>query len=707
MILFLEDWKKYPGAIIHINTSNKTFLRLAGLYKKMGVKNHAFILALHNPLLKDIDPHDENLTEEQMAMIAEEIQINPWYYFREVARAPSNSGVTTHKLKANRGNIALFWSFFNHITSMLIQPRQTGKSFNTDTLMKGLLSFWTFNTNINLLTKDAKLRAANIERLKDIEKTFPPYLRLITKKDSDNTEGITVKGMGNSYTTHIGQASESAALNIGRGLTSPIFHIDEIAFISNIAITLPTALAAGGAARDAAILSDSPYGTIFTTTAGRRDSKSGKFAYKIYSDGLRWNENLFDCKNQNELQKVVRANSKGPAPVLILEFNHRQLGYTDEWLSRKIEESMSEGIDAETDFLNIWSDGTESSVFDRDILRTLSENRQEPEYQQISEHGYIINWYVKEDIVLNKLHNASLVIGMDTSDAVGNDGIAMVITDSKSGKVLGTGSYNETNLITFSEFVFHILKTLTKSVLIMERRSSGVTIMDNLILLMQANNMDPFKRMFNWVVDEHIEHNARFSEIDCKLERRDRNLYTVHRKHFGFATSGAGKASRDKLYGEALLSAVKYTGSSIKDKTLINQITGLVVKNGRIDHRATENDDMVIAFMLSFYFLTKARNLEFYGFNPYDVLTNVTSINSDVKEDLDKEEYIREQEEIRAAIDELLETLKTTRDQIRIAILTNKLKLLNTYLDNSYSQSLNLEARLEDIKRSKINKRYY
>ena len=45
MILFLEDWAKYPTAIPNVKTTNKSWLRLAGLLKSMGVKNHAFPLA--------------------------------------------------------------------------------------------------------------------------------------------------------------------------------------------------------------------------------------------------------------------------------------------------------------------------------------------------------------------------------------------------------------------------------------------------------------------------------------------------------------------------------------------------------------------------------------------------------------------------------------------------------------------------------------
>lgn len=39
-ILFLDDWKnKYPGAIVDTETPNKSFIRMAALYRDMGVRN--------------------------------------------------------------------------------------------------------------------------------------------------------------------------------------------------------------------------------------------------------------------------------------------------------------------------------------------------------------------------------------------------------------------------------------------------------------------------------------------------------------------------------------------------------------------------------------------------------------------------------------------------------------------------------------------
>jgi hypothetical protein len=204
MVLFLKDWKK-SKAIPDFKTTNTSFLRLSGVYKVMGVKNHLFLLALHDKSLQGVNPFSEDLTPIEKFKIIREVWANPWYYFREIARAPAKSGGAPIRLTANRGNIALFWSFYNHLTVLLIQPRQTGKSFNTDILMTGTINWHTRDTKVLLFTKDAALRDANIDRLKGISDTLPDYLRTMTKKDADNKESLTIKAVNNEYITAVGQ----------------------------------------------------------------------------------------------------------------------------------------------------------------------------------------------------------------------------------------------------------------------------------------------------------------------------------------------------------------------------------------------------------------------------------------------------------------------------------------------------------------------
>ncbi len=698
MILFKDDWAKYPEAIIDLQTSNKTFIRLAGLYKSMGIDNAEFCLALHDTTLIGVDPYSKELTTEQKQRIAIECKINPWYFFREVVRVPAVAGPDNKPLRANRLNISLFWLFFNHITTMAIAPRQTGKSISTDSLMIYLFALGTLNTDINLLTKDDNLRMKNIQRLKDLRDGLPPYLNLKSRSDTNNTEKLTMSALGNTYHSNVGQPSDKAALNLGRGMTIPINQVDEIAFIRNIQITLPAMLAATGAARDAAQEAGAPYGNIFTTTPGYLSSESGKFAYSIYSTSFRWTEKLFDCKDLPELKDTIIKNTPGKNYRVLLEYNHRQLGFTDEWLRGKIQDAMSSGEDAGADFLNLWAEGSEVSPIPKNLLKIIKASIVKEPYIEISKYGYITRWYVNESIVNNNIDNRKVVLSLDTSDAVGNDDIGMVLRDASTGEVLAVGVYNETNLITFSEWIAYLIQRFNNMTVIIERRSSGVAIIDNLLKILPTMGIDPFRRLFNWVVND-ADVTPRFKDevTEVPMARRDLNVYTKYRKEFGYATSGSGRAARDNLYGTAFMPSIKYTGSNVRDRTLIDQISGLTRRNDRIDHAVGEHDDLVIAWLLGYWFLLEAKYKQFYGLHNSVVLSNVIMTMIDEQGGQEAVDNKNRQLKIKAELDFMLDQLRNERNPMKVFVLQNRIKHRYKDIDTSIIQSFNIDSLLENI----------
>lgn len=698
MILYLNDWNKYPSAIVDTTTKNKSFLEYAGLLKKMGVKNHAFCLALHNPKLQGIDPYDPNLTDVQQSMIAIEVKTNPWYFFREIVRLPPSGGVDPIPFRGNRGNISLFWLFFNHVTTLLIQPRQTGKSVSTDCLMVLLLMLSLSNTQMNLLTKDESLRATNVARIKNIMTFLPPYLDLRNRNDANNTEQITVNALGNIYHTAVGQASEVSAFNKGRGMTLAINHIDELAFVPNIHITLPEMLSASGAARDNAAAANAPYGNIFTTTPGYLSSKAGAYAYSVYKECCPWTEHLYDVADATELEACIRKNSPVGIQQVLLEFNHRQLGYTDEWLRRKIEESKNKGEVIGANYLNIWAQGNAESPIDKHLLQLMKTSTEIEPYMEISKYGYITKWYIPEAEYKEYLNRRKLIMALDTSDAVGKDGIAMTLRDSVTAEMIAAGDYNETNLVTFSEWIADFLIQNENITLIIERKSSGVMIIDNLIKLLLTHGVDPFKRIFNWVVND-CEFNEKYltEVIKVPFFRRQEYVYTKYRKEFGYATAGAGRSSRDNLYGTAFSASVKYTSGTLRDKILYNQLSKLVIKNNRIDHVQGEHDDMVISWLLGYWFLLEAKNKDFYGINPQSVLSGVR--RQEIEEQGGDEAVYKNRRQLllRAEIDTLIIDIKMEKNPQKIFLLTNRLKHLYKFLDVSDSEAFNIDTLLANI----------
>lgn len=690
MLLFHADWKKYPGAIIDIKTRNKSFVRLASLYRSFGVTNHAFPLALINPTLQGLDPNNpESLSEDQKVMIALECKINPWYYFREVARAPAIGGGDTVPLEANRGNIALFWLFFNHVMTFLIQIRQTGKSFSTDTLFTYLMHIACEDTEINLLTKDDSLRRTNVTRLKDIAMELPNYLNQKGRDDVNNTEEITINRLRNRYKTHVPQSSEKRALNLGRGMTSGIFHIDEAPFQPNIAIALPAALAATGAAVDRARATGAHYGTILTTTAGKKDDKDGAFIYKMLQDSAVWTEKFLDCSDRKTFYSTVRKACPGGNLRVNVTMNHTQLGKSDSWLLSKLEESVQTGDAANRDYFNMWTSGSQTSPLSTQCLEEIRNSVKGADHTEISHiGGYITRWYHPEDRFHKRMMEGSVVLGVDTSNASGRDDITLYYLDIETLQTTACANVNETNLIYFSKWLASILIKYPDLVMIIENRSTGQMIIDYLLVELTNEGINPFERIYNTIVNEKTTNPNAFEEMQRMVNRRQWDQIMRLKRSFGFTTSGTGENARSNLYGTVLQLAAKRTSNRIYDKTLADQITGLITKNGRIDHGPGEHDDLVISYLLTHWFVTQAKNLKYYGIDSSRVGMYLKAAEDTDPIDV---EIRREQGAIREAITALAEKASASRDPYVAARVEQELRRLSSKVILEENEIFNID----------------
>ncbi len=699
MILFESDWKKYPQARPHLNSKNKSWIELALKYKVMGVKNHAFHLALVDQSLEFVDPHDPNITPAQALAIGRECFINPWYFFRECVRIPAQAGSDSVPLQANRGNIALFWCFFNHITTILIQIRQTGKSVSTDVLMTYLLNILCQNTSINLLTKDDDLRRTNIIRMKDIAAELPSYLRLGNKTDANNGEEITINALGNRYNTHVPQASEKRALNLGRGLTTPIIQIDEPPFQPNIHVAYPAMMAATNAVFDEAKLKGEPHGIILTTTSGKKDSKEGKFVYQMVQDAMAWTEKLFDSTDEEDLRKIVKVNSRSEEYMVNITLNHRQLGKTDEWLREKVKQSRGDVDAINRDYFNVWTSGTQSSPFTPEVAEKISDGKEESSYIYISEkYGYSLRFYIPEHEVHNRLNTGYFILGMDPSDAGGGDDLSFYLTDVETLDTIAVGTFNETNLFNLSSWICDFLVEYKNIVAIIERRSSGAAIIDHLLWFLPQRGEDPFKRLFNRVVNDYLDHPERYKEIQVPVGRRPEDIYNRYKTSFGWATSGSGLTSRSGLYSTTLQNGVRLAGSRLKDVELVNQILGLEIRNGRVDHAKGEHDDIVIAWLLCIWFLTQGVNLSHYGLDHRIVLARAKE--REVNNPEDYREQVK-QTQVRNEIEELCDQLTDEKDEFVSVKLEQRIRVLERQLTGENDELNSVDEMIRKAKEKK------
>lgn len=606
----LSDYRRYPNAFIDTGECHDSWIKMAALYKKAGRLNYAFFLTTLDPRLKGIDPHDPNLTKEQKTWVSIEAKYNFWYYVRKIAKIPISGQKKPSPVKANRMVIAFWWCVLNNIDIAIIAPRQQGKSVGSDIYSNWLMHIAGENFAMQLLTKDNKLRKSNIERIKKIRDAMPPYLNFITKDDADNTEELTCKRLENRYLTGVGQKSVDNAENLGRGLTTPYLQIDEQPYVPNSHISLPVAIASATAARDDARRNGTPYGTVITTTAGRRDSKEGAYAYQMIHSAYYWNEALFDCMSRAEIVDMIDKGSSGDRTMVNATFSHRQLGKSDSWARDAILATNSDKDMALRDFLNHWSSGSETSPLSNELNQIIKDAIKEPCYVERTKHNYTVNWYIPRREIVERMQKSKYILACDTSNAVGKDANAVLLVDIRSMEVVASSSIREANLLVFATWLADWLITYDNITAMIENKSSGQAIMDTMAIKLVETGHNPFVRMYNRIFDEPERRREQYNEVMMYKNRPDIDLYNKHKGTFGFMTTGA---SRQLIYGTLLQRAAASVGHLVNDKLLSDQIRGLVIKNGRVDHAADSHDDMVIAWLLANHMAAYGKSLSNYG----------------------------------------------------------------------------------------------
>ena len=691
-ILFGTDWGNYPNACIHYETKNQSFLHLAEVYHALGVNNCAFHLALLQPELKDVDPFDENLPIDVKASILYECKHNFWYFLREVVRVPVPGSLVPTHFQANRANVALYWFFMNHVMVLIVILRQTGKTTMLMVLVVYLLNFGSTNVFINLLTKSEGLKAETLKKVKDLFDELPEYLNFSTKKDIFNSDEVKIAAFDNKFKGNLSSASPKQAEKVGRGFTSPINIIDEAAFIENIAIAMGAMLMSGNAARTAAELNGNPYGTILATTAGDTDDRDGGYVYKIANAATLLDEKFYDAPDLKTLLDLIYTNSnasknEAKRPIVNITLSYRQLGYDDEWLQKKLSENISTPENIKRDIFNQWLSGSSASPIPKQYIEIMKANVVELARSEFyAPYNYLIKWYVSEDDLVYRVKSGhSFILGVDTSDGVGRDDIAMTIRDHTTGQILGTATFNEINLITLADFFVSFLLKYENSTMIMERRSSAATIIDYIIIKLLSHGINPFTRMYNTIFQNKEVYQKEFEEI-IRARPHDEHIFTKYKKHIGFVTSGTGVTSRSELYSTTLMSMLRYTAHTLYDGRLVQQISSLVIKNNRVDHPEGGNDDMVISSLLSHWMLTIGKNLSLYGIDVHTLLKS-NKVYLDEKYASDDKDYDEEEaKEQEALFNDLIEDYKKERNPI----ISRQLELRIRKIANEMSTTTNV-----------------
>lgn len=686
MILFKDDWNHYPTAIPDFKTKNRSFLEYAEKLRLMGIDNYLFCLSLLNPELQGVDPYSTTLTRDQKALIFTECKYNIWYYLREVYKVVPMASAVGIQFGAHRGNIAYAWGCMLHLSVALTLPRQLGKSVVADAINQWTKDIAARNTNIILVTKDDDLRRKNIARLKKARLLLPSYISNVSKKDSDNMFEMTNIHLGNTLTTAIGQPTVEGANKAARGLTSPAFQFDEPPFTKNIKIMLTAALPAYIAASEEARMHSNPYYIGYTTTAGKIDDQDGAFMYRIFHEGMWFDESLFDCTDRAHVIRRIRRQSAGDDILIYINFLHYQLGKTDEWLYSALGITHSYGQDADRDYFNIWTNGTAEHPLAKRVVDAVVGSRQDAKYIELFEREYAIKWFVSEhELNERKRDDKKMIVGIDMSEGIGRDLISFMILAEEDIGVLGTMVIKETNILNFIDWVCDVMVKYPNMILIPENKSTGVVLIDALLVKLPALGIDPVKRIYNRIIDENLRDEERYAPAFESISRRPMSFYERNKTMFGYRTSGGGMHSRNKLYVEALQKAGNYGADKVRDAGLASEILSLSVKDGRIDHKSGLHDDRVIGWLLAVWMLAFSKNLAYYDITaPLMLANDLSKVKDNEKPPTDYEVHVQKKEEskkMQIAVN--LDKLHQTNDPILVEQIKRRIIALEKGLSST------------------------
>ena len=563
----------------------------------------------------------------------------------------------------------------------------------------------------HLITLKDDNRMQFIGAIKNIRASCPSYMTEMSYKDKDAGNSLSYSAFGedklNTMQVSVPQIGKDQAGNIGRGLTMKTSIYDEPAWIKWIEEIINGAGPSTLTARESARNLGQPYGTMFITTPNSVTNESGKYMYEMLMSGTEWRENFFDSYNESHLvERLLRAsNTKVSSPTLSMVFNYMQLGKDRDWVNRTISDLHLSHSRAKIDLLLMWTEEGQGKLFDDLTREALKDYEKLVKWSmEVGDTQLFLDWFISKEeyqsIISGAKNDTWYIIGCDTSGAIDKDACTVVIRDIRNLNVIGVGRYPLAFLPDVGNVIIDILATIKNSTLIIERNYAAQMI-DQFLIMLPALGIDPFKRIFNQIYNDPIKYEKEYREIKQRsFNNRSKDFYLRYKAMFGFNTT---KTSREELYN-MVQESVALGGMCANYSKLIDELINLRVKNGRIDHESKGHDDLVIAWLLTFWFIKLAKSKTSYGIPDGIALKDVRILNT--AEQTDKKDEVADARIMiyRRRIQDLTDKLMITNDQLlanRIEMEINKVsELIPTEVKKTLTiDSLILEARNARAKR--------
>ena len=619
----IYDWK----------TKNKSFIKLHHHLRELGIKNNKFFLRIYQKELIGVDPYSPTLPLDMQLKVYLECLINPWYFLREVARMPEDGapvcigGGVSYKI--DRTNCATWYLFLNNIDHYGSKPRQRGKTQDAMLKFNYIYHFAGVNSTMSLFCKDGQGSLDNLARIKVQRDMLPAYIQMRTafidekiEKETDNVKTMRNPVNNNKIITLPKATSKEAAMNLGRGKTTAVMNFDEFDFTPHNIEIINASVFAYETARNNAIKNGSIACRIFTSTPGDLDTKMGEdatnFIYGFrdeaqnkFSPGMViWKDEYYDM-NINKFKEIVY--SKNYNGIVFVEHTWKQLGLPQSWFEKQCQNARYDStvIAREIELKRIR--GNSLSPFTADELYFISNNEKTP----IMEDDILGT--LNPFLIYEKLNRKYVyIIAVDPSEALSGDNTAITVINPYTLKV---AAEFRCNYIAPHE-IYAMINTFMdkycpRSVIVVEN-NRGRELLNYYYYgnLLNAKNGHWGRYRNRVYYNTGKLNNTPEIKLDNKGRRKAESL---ERQAWGVNTNGTSREIMIRI----LETLVKENKTNIISKYTIDDICGLISKNGKIQAGPGKHDDNIMSYLIGLYVYYYDKNIKRWGIdkgmNPEDL----------------------------------------------------------------------------------------
>jgi hypothetical protein len=563
--------------------------------RDIGIKHNNFFLALHDPDLANIDPHDPRLNQYMKAKVFRECMGNYWYFLREVVRIPDQGGnMRGEPYRLHRGNLAYNYCAVLNLNVFYELPRQQGKTVSVAVRKLWEFLFGTTNSKTSMMNKKYDDTKENLQKIRGLRELLPPYLQFTesslrqngTKtKIRDRVEELDHPTNNNTIKTLPGATSETHAQSVGRGLTVPSVWMDEFAWIKHNKAIYLAAIPGYTQASINAKRNGAPHGITLTTTPGDLLTPHGMFAAEIMNDATVFNELWYDDPKE-EIYERIRRNTR--SSFVYIKFNHVQLGCSEEWFAYQCTELLYVWSNIRREVLLEWITITENSPFTKEDLERVKMYLRDPIKQIRIGRFYTMDIYKEMNI-----DTYVPIIGVDPAGGLKRDASAITVIDSQDTSVAATFNCNYISPIDLAAVVYELVDRYMPHAIVAVESTGGFG--SSIIAKLKGTQL---KRnlYFEWkekVTEERTDgiHMARMTK-------------TV--KSYGIDNTSR---TRDAMM-EILRQRMEYHKDKFVSRLIFSELETLEVKkSGRIEHSKNAHDDQVFSMLLALYVWYEGKNL--------------------------------------------------------------------------------------------------